>query len=129
VRAGRRLLCARAIWCFYQNGGMHSAAANIAADFPEIYRHIVYEGYGLARPPRTCRVAEMEEEFDECITRGFRNIRDQEEKDTRKEFLDRDLWLGWLRIGYRRAERRSAASGITRQAQCSRRSKPGRTSF
>lgn len=91
---------------FYRNGGVRSQEDAIAVEFPDLYRHLVYEGYELARPPRTCRVDEMEEVFDECITKGFRNIRDQEEKDTRKEFLDRSLWLGWLRIGYRRAERR-----------------------
>jgi len=46
---------------FHNRIGNPDPAKNLAADFPEIARHDIHEGFGLRDPGRTCRVEDCAE--------------------------------------------------------------------
>jgi hypothetical protein len=91
---------------FYRN---YNPATNIASEFPMIIGHVIHQGMPLKAPPRTQRLGcpEAERDIQETMNEGLCLME--------SEFHDEDRALarnaakkamGWLRIGYRRAEKR-----------------------
>lgn len=84
--------------------------ANIAADLPDILRHVIHEGYRLREAPRT---RATDEDCEDAIRSMFavyrKELREYHEDERREMRINRDTERtirSWLRLGYRKARRR-----------------------
>jgi hypothetical protein len=96
---------------YYSHIGKHhtDAGVHIAADMPEIFRHVVYEKMYITTPPRTTKCA-AEEQIDIAFRESAKNIMEDGNPEW-QELLDafsprKDDIRGWMRIGYRKVQRR-----------------------
>lgn len=82
------------------------AAENIASDFPELWNH-VWEGFSLEVPAKGRRgleCYEAEDAIQRAVAKGCRYIYDSNGETVSAE--SRKAMIRWMRIGYRRAQRR-----------------------
>lgn len=81
---------------------------HLAADLPDIMRHVTVEGYGLPPAPRTRATDEyLESDIDSMYSEYRKNIRDEcDSKDLRLSAETARSIRSYMRIGYRRAQRR-----------------------
>ena len=93
--------------------GKDGLSANLSADMPDIWGHIVREGLGLASAPasayRPIRDRHIETQLKRAVTEGLKEAHDMELFDSMRASeiaeICRDS-IAWLRNGYRRAKRR-----------------------
>lgn len=85
-----------------------SPGVHVASDLPDIMRHVTVEGYGLPPAPKTKRTDyHLENYIDRMYQEYRRNIREEYDKhDLRLSTETQRSIRSYLRIGYRRAERK-----------------------
>lgn len=104
-------------WLIRGEGGLFSSGhyapeENMSAEFPEIIRHVIYEGMRVPEPPRTRALDGSAEESLQLIVSRARKLccageHPEFEKEDHAAVLDvLRKALGWMRVGYRRAARR-----------------------
>jgi hypothetical protein len=91
---------------FYRN---YTPGINVASDFPEIIRHVIYEHMPLPEAPSTRPLTEGEEDIQEAMREGLKLMRSEfHDEDQQEAATELKKALGWLRTGYRRASKRFA---------------------
>lgn len=84
----------------------YTPAESVAADVPDLMRHIVHEGFSLNPAPHRTRATEETEPCDAVL----QAVEFENGDDGIADEWARSKWnaLDWLRIGYRKAKRRYA---------------------
>ncbi len=96
-----------------QKGRTATPGQNVGSDIPEVIRHILHEGTAFHDPPRTRPLADhVEEWIDVALKEAWDECREQfRGEDVREAKAVLTKARGWLRVGYRRAEKRYAKIG------------------
>ena len=91
---------------FQKNGNIHPPSVHIATDIPNIFSHILDEGYSFPPPPKTRKL--RENDWMENQIADFKKYAREELKDREMEIPPQ--WLDWagdyLRRGFRKAQKR-----------------------
>lgn len=111
---------------YYASKGQYttSPALNAASDMPEIIRHVVHEHMHLPEAPKTLRLRDGEELVQTFVRASYKLVRSEFEDYSDDELAQmREVVRkseGWVRIGYRRAQKRYAGKmGQTLSLFCS----------
>lgn len=95
-----------------RNGNVNPPSAHIASDFPDIFRHVIDEGMGLATPPKTRKLTEDHDHAERFVLDVLANVRKEMRSDDYDESFAKEvvrllpLAGDWMRRGYRRACKR-----------------------
>jgi hypothetical protein len=97
---------------FGRNGTNSDVAYHMSSDFREQAEYLNGEGRRLRTAPRTRRLSDewAEDAIERCIQKGFKEILNEGYPSTAR-LLNRDDVRSYMRIGYRRTQRRFAAAG------------------
>lgn len=94
--------------------GNSNPGSNVGSDIPEVIRHIIHEGTAFNDPPRT---RPLEDHVEEWINTALKEARTEcgyqfeNADDVREVKSILAKARSWLRVGYRRAEKRYAKIG------------------
>lgn len=118
---GAALLIRGTTGYFQRNGNINPPHVHIAGDFPDILRHIVDEGMGLPDPGKTKPIEDYDYMITDTIAEAIREVK-YEYKDSPEDIA---AWLpliplatGWMRKGWRKAQKRYAKCGIYFATEC-----------
>ncbi|MEZ2310799.1 hypothetical protein AB6809_29565 [Paraburkholderia sp. RCC_158] len=97
---------------FGRNGTDSDVAVHMSGDIREQAEYLNSECRRLRAAPRTQRLSDdcAEEAIERCIQKGFKEILDECSESTAR-LLNRNDVRSYMRIGYRRTQRRFAAAG------------------
>lgn len=109
---GAALLIRGTTGFFQRRGNVNPPHVHVASDFPDILRHVTDEGMELPNPGRTKPIENYDHLVTDTINEAARLIKTEWPDDADRLVPLVPLAAGWMRKGWRKAERRYSKCGI-----------------